>query len=449
MERPWEPIYPPGVPSSYDYPIVDLPRILDDAARDFPSVTAIQYLGSRISYRRLLEQVDRFAAALAGLGVGRGDRVAVVLPTCPQHVVAIFAVLRLGGIVSAHDPALELEALIRQVCDAGANTVVLLDRLAADLEPHRDDLPDVHHWILTHPLAALSSPRRVLAHLRHPRRVRRRTPNTDAWLVLENLMAAAPPSSAQERIDPSEDAALLVYPEARAQPPRGIVFTHHSLLASAFQIRLWMPDVQAGDESCLAVEPFHHPFGFTATLMVGILSAATLNLVPWPDPVAVLDAIEHAKPTLLALTAARFRDLAAVPETRRDLTSVRLALSCGKPLSDDVVRRFEDRSGAKLAGVYGPARGAGLTHANPLYGRAKRGGIGLPLPDTVAIALDPADLSKPSPTGEAGVLAIAGPQVMRGYWRRAEDTARDLQDGWLITGERARMDDEGYFRLEG
>lgn len=451
IPRPWEARYPPGVPASYDYPVVPLPRIMDDAARDFPAITAVEYLGARMSYRALLEQTDRFAAALSALGVARGDRVGVLLPTCPQHIVAIFAVLRLGAIVSAHDPELEPEEIALQLRDSGAKAVVLLDRLAPQLEPYRDGLPALEHWIVTSLLGALPAPRRLLVRLRNRRYGGGRggRGRGDAWLAMQDLIAGSSPAVGQEHIDPVEDVALLVYPASTGQPARGVMLTHHNLLTNAFQVRLWMPDVQAGGESVLCVEPFHRPYGLTASLLVGVLSAATLTLVPWPKPGPVLTAITRSRPTLLALSAGRYEDLMMAPDLEsRELTSIRLALSSGAPLSPHVTARFEECSGAKVRDSYGLAQASPLTHANPMYGRAKPGAIGLPLPDTVAAVFGPDERPDPTPPGTAGVLAVAGPQVMRGYWRRADDTARDLRDGWLLTGDRARMDDEGYFSLD-
>jgi long-chain acyl-CoA synthetase len=449
VERTWLASYPPGVPETYEYPLVPLTRLLDDAAQDFPETTALDFLGARLTYRQLLDQVDRFASALRGLGVGRGDRVGIILPNCPQHVVAIFAALRIGAVVAENNPLYTAAELEHQLNDAGCKVVICLDPVYAKLVTLKGRLPTVEHIIATGIQDALPFPKSVLFPLKGRRDgTYAKIDESEGVLRMSDLIARTAPTAAQEVLEPATDLAMLVYTGGTTGVSKGVMLTHENLVTNAFQARLWLPDIQAGRENILCVMPFFHSYGLTTCLTLGVLSAATLTLLPRFDRDMVLKTIDKQKPTLFPGVPTIYVALNSAPDVRKyDLSSVRACLSGAAALPVEVARTFEELTGGKLREGYGLTETSPLTHANPIYGRAKKGSIGLPVTDTVCALRDVDDPSKPAAPGEPGELAIFGPQVMKGYWNRPEETARVLHDGWLLTGDIATVDDEGYFAI--
>jgi long-chain acyl-CoA synthetase len=449
LPRPWLASYPPGVPESYDYPLVPLTRFLDDAAQDFPHTEAVEFLGYSLSYRELRDQVDRFAAALRQLGVGKGDRVGIVLPNCPQHVVAVFAILRLGAIVAENNPLYTEAELEHQINDAGCTVLVILDPVYQRIARLKGKLPTVRHVIATGIQDALPFPKNLLFPLRG------RKDGTyyaigegEGVLRMSDLIARTAPTVEQAQVDPREDVAMLVYTGGTTGVSKGVMLTHFNLVANAFQARLWMPDVQAGRENILCILPFFHSYGLTTELTLGVLSAATLTLLPRFDLGMALRAIDKRKPTLFPGVPTMYVALNSAPDVRKyDLTSVRACLSGAAPLPVEVAKQFEDLTGAKLREGYGLTETSPITHANPIYGKAKKGSIGLPVTDTVCAIVDLDDPTKLVEPGQPGELAIWGPQVMKGYWRRPDATEDMIREGWLLTGDVAQIDDEGYFAI--
>jgi long-chain acyl-CoA synthetase len=229
---------------------------------------------------------------------------------------------------------------------------------------------------------------------------------------------------------------------------KGVMLTHFNLVANAFQGRLWMPDIQAGRENILAVMPFFHSYGLTTVLTLGVVCAATLTLLPRFDRDMVLKTIAKQKPTLFPGVPTVYAALNTAPDVHKhDLSSIRACLSGAAPLPVEVATTFEQLTGGKLREGYGLTETSPITHANPIYGRAKNGSIGLPVTDTVCTLVDVDDPAQPVPEGGPGELAVAGPQVMKGYWNRPEETARVRKGPWLLTGDVAQMDNEGYFRI--
>ena len=450
VDRPWLLSYPPLVPESYPYPNVPLTRLLDDAAKDFPDSIAVDYLGKTLTYRRVHDQVDRFATALQAMGVTKGDRVGIALPNCPQHLITFFAVLRLGAIVVEIDASADEESLAAVINDAGCKVLVVLDPVYAKVANLKGQLLTVGHVVGT----AISDYMTPLAagvfNFRHRnnRSLIHKIPAAEGVLRFADLVHRHPPTAAQEPLDPSEDVALLVYPPRAT--PRAIMLTHANLLANIFQVRLWVPDVQAGRETILCAVPFSQPFGIVTGPGLGVLSAATMTLVPSFDRDEILGIIAKREPTLVPSSAGMVDAIAGAPNLRRhDLTSVRVCLCDTATLSADVVTAFEGATGGRLREALSLPEAAGMTHANPVYGKAKAGRIGLPLSDTTCLLLDRDDPTRLAPAGTAGQLAIHGPQVMKGYWEHPEDTQAALRNGWLLTGWIAEIDDEGYYAITG
>ena len=306
IDRSWLESYPPLVPESYPYPDVPFSRLLDDAAKDFPDSVAVDFLGKTLTYRRVSEQVARFATALQTLGVSKGDRVGVALPNCPQHLIAFIAILRLGAVVVEIDVTLDERGLAHRINDSGCRVLVVLDPVYAKVENLKGQVPTVEHVIGT-AVADYLTPWAGLAFRMRNRRnsqLVHRIPEDEGVLRFTDLVRRNPATASQAQVDPGNDVALLAYDATRGGPPRAVMLTHRNLLVNVFQIRLWVPDVQAGRETILCAVPFSVPFGLTTGLGLGILAAATMALVPSLDRDEALASVERRKPTIFPATSA-------------------------------------------------------------------------------------------------------------------------------------------------
>ncbi|MCW2615088.1 MAG: Long-chain-fatty-acid--CoA ligase [Frankiales bacterium] len=448
--RPWLAGYPDGVPADFDFPVVPLTRLLDDASSSFPTRTALVHLGTTLTYRELKDAVDRFAGGLARLGVGAGDRVAIVLPNCPQNVITFFAVLRLGAVVVQHDP-LHTEAELRhQLADCGATVVVCLDRVHAAVAAVRSSTA-VRHVVVTSLADHLPATARARLRLPLPSSRRARSeltapvPKSAAVVRFSSLLKGEP--ARQAAVDPLVDVALLQYTGGTTGASRGAVLTHHNLVSNAYMNRLWDTTATAGQEVVLAVLPLCHAYGLTVCMNATVLLGGTLVLLPRFDVGQVLAAVDRWRPTMLPGVPPVYRALADDPRTRdHDLRCLRICVSGAVALPVDEQQRFESLTGGRLVEGYGLTE-ASSTHCNPLSGEGRPGSIGLPLPGTSCKVVDPEDPSREVEVGRPGELAVKGPQVFRGYWGDEDAEGVFTDDGYLLTGDIAVMDEDGWFSL--
>jgi long-chain acyl-CoA synthetase len=467
-ERPWLAAYPPDIPAQHSFPQVPLTRLLDDAAAAFPnavatSTFAVSSVGSRMTYRTLLASVDKLAGGLAGVGVRPGDRVAIVLPNCPQHVMSFFAVLRLGATVVHCNPVAAADELRAQLIDSGATVVVCLDRVAAMVLEVRSDSA-VRTVVVTSLIESLSpvARGRMLAPLpaSRARKARLSVPvPADPAVVRFRVLLRGGRPMAQAPVDPEVDVAVLQYTGGTTGEPKAVMLSHANLVANSYQMRLWLPDALPGREVTLAVLPLFHVYGLTLCMLTTVLLAGRLVLVPRFDLDAVLTVIDEERPTLFPGVPPIYQAIVDSPRTQRhDLTSIRVCVSGAMKLPIDLQRRFERITGGRLVEGYGMTESSPASLCSPLVGPRKPGSVGLPLPGTDARIVNPDDPSMVMPVGENGELAVKGPQVFRGYWRGSSSTeaANDAQagsgcgltdDGWLLTGDIACMDDEGWFTI--
>jgi long-chain acyl-CoA synthetase len=459
-DRPWLAAYPPDVPADHDFPQVPLTRLLDDAADAFPgtiaiSTVALTSVGNRLTYRQLREAVDRLAGGLAGMGVKPGDRVAVMLPNCPQHVIAFFAVLRLGATVVHVNPVASADELRAQLVDSGTSVVVCLDRVASLVLTVRPDT-EVRSVVVTSLVDSLS----LLA------RGRLEIPLPKSRSAKAKLFASVPDDPAvvrfralirhgrtapQAPVDPARDVAVLQYTGGTTGEPKGAMLSHANLVANSLQMRLWLPDAMPGREVTLAVLPLFHVYGLTMCMLTTVLLAGRLVLLPRFDLDAVLAAIDDERPTMFPGVPPIYQSLLDSPRTRRhDLTSIRACISGAMKLPLETQERFERATGGRLVEGYGMTESSPATLCSPLVGPRKRGSVGLPLTGTLARIVDPEDSSVLVAVGQPGELAVKGPQVFLGYWGAVESDGQTTgltDDGWLLTGDIAVMDDEGWFTI--
>ena len=452
-DRPWLSSYAEGVPTDPEFPQVPLTQLLDDAAAAYPEQVALAFLGAAVTYRQLRADVDRFAAALAGLGVSKGDRVALVLPNCPQNVIAFFATLRLGAVVVEHNPLYTEAELRHQLADCGARVVICLDRVYATVAAVRAGTA-VEHVVTTSIADWL--PRAAQLRLRLPlAKARKARAETVAVLPagapvkdFRALLRGAAAASRQTPVDPATDLALLQYTGGTTGLSRGAMLTHANLVSNAWMNRMWDTGATPGKEVTLAVLPLFHAYGLTVAMTSTVLLGGTLVLLPRFDLDQVFEAIDRWQPTLLPGVPPIYQALADSPKVKaHDLRSIRLCVSGAMRLPVEIAEHFTRISGATLIEGYGMTETSPCTHANPTTGPARPGSIGLPLPGTRVKLVEQDDPSMEVPIGSPGEMAIAGPQVFAGYWGRPDQAGIFTDDGYLLTGDVAVMDAAGWFTV--
>ena len=445
---PWLDNYPPGVPEHVELPKASLAGLLEDAARDFPHAPALHFEGRTISYAQLHQQARRFSGVLAGLGVGRGTKVGLILPNCPQAVVALFGALRLGATVVQNNPLYTERELGHQLADAGVEVLVCLDLTYERVKALRSRT-SIREVIVTSVLDELSGLKRRLApYTRKGKAASASIGKDEPVRRWRDALASAPAAPELVEVDADHDLALLQYTGGTTGVSKGVMLSHANLRSNVEQVRAWFPDADPGREVMMAVLPFFHVYGLTVCLLLGMRLGAALVLLPRFDLDGVLAAVDRYRPTLFPGVPTMYVAINnEVEKGGHDLSSIKACLSGAAALPLEVAERFERFSGGRLVEGYGLSESSPVAIANPIYGKRKAGTIGMPIPDTLARIADPDDPSRTMPAGEKGELALAGPQVMQGYWNQPDETAQVLRDGWLLTGDMAVMDEEGYFSI--
>jgi long-chain acyl-CoA synthetase len=453
--RPWFRSYPPDVPRTLEpYPRISVFGMLEASAGKYPRATAIAWFGRKLSFADLLAETERCSAALAGLGIGRGDRVALVMPNCPQYVIAYYATVRLGAVVVGNNPLYTKREMEHQLRDCGANVVIVLDLLHSDFADVFRSV-GVEHVVVARLNDYMSFPKRQLAPIVKFRKTQREqgkpwppVPKGAPVLWWERWMKAAGSAPVAAQVDPETEPAGFIYTGGTTGVSKGAMLSHRNLVANAMQGASYL-SIAEGSEALLGSLPFFHSFGMLV-MNVAILRAGKLIPIPNPrDLHLVLEEIDKEKPTFVPGVPRFFNALNESPLARKlDLRSVKASISGAAPLPSAVAEKFaEITHGAVLVEGYGLTEASPVTHANPLKGVRKPGSIGLPVPDTDCRIVDLDDPDRELDLGERGELCVKGPQVMLGYWNRPEDTALSIRNGWLHTGDVATIDEDGYFHI--
>jgi long-chain acyl-CoA synthetase len=446
VERPWLTSYPEGVPHSIDYPNVPLFQLLEASSREFPHRPAIIYFDRRLSYGELDKLVRAFAASLHQLGVRKGDRVSLCLPNVPQFVISFYAAVRLGAIAVQTNPMYTERELQELLNDSGAETIVTLDSLYSRVKSIRSQTR-LKRVILTSVKDFLPPLLRVLypvKELRERRRVSLKGEDVLNFLeLLHRHRGQRPP---QVEIDPAEDVAIFQYTGGTTGTSKGAMLTHRNLVANALQSGSWFLQAEQGKERVLAVLPFFHVYGMTVAMNLSISLASAMVLLPRFQIDEVLKTINKHQPTMFPGAPTIYVAFNSHPHIKRyKVGSIGECISGSAPLPLEVKRRFQELTGGKLVEGYGLSEASPVTHSNPLDGRDIPGSIGIPFPDTEAKIVGPT--GKELGVSEVGELVIRGPQVMKGYWNNPQETDQVLKDGWLHTGDIAKMDEQGYFYI--
>jgi long-chain acyl-CoA synthetase len=452
MDRPWLRFYDPHVPRKLEYPDILLPQILEGAAEDFPDRVAVFFFGGKVRYRELRALADQFAHALLGTGLKRGDSLGLLLPNMPQAIVSAFGAWKAGLVVFFFDPLVEEKELERQFHDAGVETLVALDLLLPRVDPIFSKTR-LKNFIITGVKDFLPFPRDFLFSLAargrglHVKLARK--PNVSQFKEFLQRGRPEPLPPGETAADP-EEVAVVQYTSGTCGTPKGVMLTHRNLTANFRQVSAWMGNFQRGKEIFSSILPFHQAFGLTLAMNLPISLAAGAIHLPKFENLQFLRAVKSSRPTFFPAWHSMLESLAWNPNLAGyKISSIQSYLSLGQPLPEDALQNFERKAGGKVIEGYGLTEASPLSHANPFSGRRKGGSVGIPLPDTEAKIVDPQDGEVELPAGEAGELLIRGPQVMKGYWNLPEETARTLRQGWLHTGDLARMDEDGFFYILG
>jgi long-chain acyl-CoA synthetase len=442
--KAWLAHYPPNVPPRIEIPDGSLPDLLRESVGRWPRRDAIVYYGKRWTYAELWDATGRVAANLLRDGLVRGDRVALYLPNCPAYPIVFFGALRAGLSIVQVSPLYLGKDLSHLLADAEPKAIVTLELLYPNLAAIA---PEVQ------------VPREYVAELRefYPRpqrwfvnRVLRRRgqhpvmPSGDRVRPYRSLLRRADPPPVGIR--PAEDVAVFQYTGGTTGVPKAALLTHRNLVANALQCRAWFSIQPSGTGTVLASIPLFHVYGMTVALNFPIAEGATIVLQTRPDVPEILKLVDRYRPTEFPGVPALYQGLNQHPETpQHDLRSIRVCVSGSAPLPPPVQQRFEELTGGFLIEGYGLTEASPVTHANPVdTARRRIGSIGLPLPNTEQKIVDLETGTREVLVGEVGELCVRGPQVMPGYYHRDEETRLVLQDGWLRTGDIARVDEEGY-----
>lgn len=454
-ERPWLAHYDQGVPYTIAIPQVPLHYLLRSATNRFPSHTALIYEGNHITYRRLSQEVNRFANMLRSLGVDSGDRVMLLLPNIPQLVIGFFGVLEAGAVAVFSLPSNRPDELIHQLRESQARVLVTLtqyDDLVQQIKLDQEIQASAsfENIIFTHIGDYLPFHKRLKFILSREERKRHLFDiPLDASTHFFSQVLYTHGSQSPEVPVNNDDLAVIHYTGGITARPKGVMLSHRNLVANALQTRHWIPDAQEGTERFLSVIPFAHSYGLTTALNVPIALGATIILKPIFDVQDVLKTIQRTRPTIFPGVPQMYVAIKDFPGVRKyGIKSIRACISGSASLPVEVQESFEKLTRGRLVEGYGLTEASPVTHANPLEGRRKIGSIGIPLPSTEACVVDLIRGNKPVGVGQIGELAVRGPQVMLGYWNDSSETRKAFnREGWLLTGDVAQMDAEGYFRI--
>ena len=452
--RPWHEHYQQGVPAEVTWPDGPLDGLLRTAAEQYPAGAALVFFDRTLTYRQVDTIVDRLAKGLQAKGLQPGDRVSLFMPNCPQLVMAYHAVWRCGAVAVPSNPLYTPAEFAHQANDAGSRFAIVLSLLYDRVRQVRAQTP-IEHVVVTNIKEYFKGPLRALFTLLREKKGGHRVDisadaNSYAWQ--ETLSVGSP----QPVTTGSNDLAMLMYTGGTTGVPKGAMLTHGNMMANAFQVRAWAPEVTAGEEVMLTALPLTHSYSATVAMNHSIAAGYSQLLIPDARDLAnLLKVINAHRPTFFpgvpTLYAAISRHK-AVTSGKYDVSSINWCISGAAALAPEVKRKFDDLTGGQLVEGYGLSEASPVTHANPLDGSAETGFIGYPLPSTDCRVVDEETETEVMPVGERGVLCVRGPQVMQAYWNMPEATADVLRtdaagETWLHTGDVAVMDDAGRFAI--
>ena len=453
--HPWLQHYDKGVPQTINYPPVPIFYFLEESARKYPERACTIFKGAAISFREMNAITDKLAAALAGLGVKKGDRVGIFIPNTPQFVMIYFGILKAGGVVVAIDSRYTAPEIVHQANDAGIETMFVMSNFYKTMKTAQPDT-QIKTLIVTNIKETLPPVLKVLFTVAKEKKDGFRVELEPGDLWLNDFLAKYAPKDRPKLDIGPNDIALFQYSGGTTGVSKAAVATHSNLVANTMQVGSWMPNLLAGKETVLMAIPLFHVYGMVVGMLFGIYMAAPLVMVPNPRDIPDLLAnIKRFHPTVFPGIPMLYNAINNRPEViagKYNLSSIKACISGSAPLLRETKERFEALSGGKVFEGYGLSEAPTATHCNPQMGMNKTGSIGMPFPDVDAKIISLDDSETEMKVGEIGELVVRGPQVMKGYHNMPSETTnalRKLKDGkvWLFTGDIASMDEDGYFYI--
>ncbi len=438
--KPWLKHYDEGVPASIDYPEINISKFLDDSAKEFGSRSAIWFLKEKISYKKLKDFTDRLATALVDLGAKKGDVVALMMPNFPQFIIGYYGILKAGGIVTSVNPLYTEHELAYQLNDAGAEIIIVwdnqLDKVLKVKERTR------LRYIIISNVFDFAPNANPLG--------KREPPEIAGTLQLLNLINKTKPKPPKFETNAKEDLVCLQYTAGTTGLPKGAMLTHYNITSNVYMAAEWVKNVLTrGKETTLTSMPLVHIYAQTVCMNLGIYQGSTLALHPDArDQRALFEIVKATHPTAFPGVPTFYMRLLERDDLEdyvKDLKSLKVCNTGAAPMPPEVLNEFEERTGAVILEGYGMTETSPSTISNPFGGQRKIGSVGLPFPDTEVKLVNIEDYNQIVPQGESGEIMIKGPQVFKGYLNKPEATANQLKDGWVLTGDIAVMDEDGYF----
>ncbi|OHD70974.1 MAG: AMP-dependent synthetase [Spirochaetes bacterium RBG_16_49_21] len=451
--KPWLKYYPEDVPETVEIPAISVPELFEQVAGKYGDKTALIFYGKKISYAKLKELIDRFAAALAGLGIKKGDTIALYLLNCPQYIIAYFAAFRIGAKITPISPVYTSHEIRHQIKDSDATTIVCQDILydnveSAGIAMKNVILTSIHEYLpVLRRLLGKSTLGKDYSKLQVPTPEHRKRAGL---LEFQELIKKYPPHPPEVKIEPTRDIAVLPYTGGTTGLPKAAVITHANLVALQAQAKAFWPLFEEGKEVVIAFLPFFHIYGQAVVMFASLSQGFTMVLFTTPDIDDILSAIERYRASAINGVPTMFEYLKEYEKTDRVNWGRLKMISCGADtLHESTIEAWKKRTRSQIVEGYGMTETTGLSHGNP-YTRPKRGSFGIPIPNMKAAIVE-FEGTRFLPSGEVGEMILNGPNIMQAYWKREEETRDSLIDidgeKWLRTGDIVSMDEEGYFHF--
>jgi len=449
-KKPWLKHYDEGVKQTLEYPAEPLFYFLEESARKYPDRACTIFKGAEISYKEMNDLTDRIAAAITDLGIKKGDRVGIFMPNTPQFVMVYFGILKAGGVVVATNPLYTPPEIEHQASDAGIELMFVMSNFYKTIKKAQPNTK-IKKMVVTNLKETLSPLIRVLFTVAKEKKGGHRVDLEDGDIWFQDLIAKYKPEDRKKIEVKPEDTAIFQYSGGTTGISKGAIAMHKNLVANTMQIMNWMPNLVEGGEVLLMAIPLFHVYGMVAGMSFALGSGTTMVMVPNArDLKDVLDNIKKYKPTIFPGVPTLYNALNNHPDVvsgKIELSSIKACLSGSAPLMRETKERWEELSGGKLFEGYGLSEAPTATHCNPLIGENRTGSIGIPMSDVDCKIISLDDGKTSLAIGEIGELILSGPQVMKGYHNMPTETENTLRNGWLYTGDIARMDEDGYFYI--
>lgn len=447
--RKWHEHYPSEIPTSLKYEKKALHVYLAESAKAYKEKKALYFMGKELSYHELFLKSKQMANYLQSLGVRKGDKVAIMLPNCPQAVISYYGILMAGGTVVQTNPLYTERELEYQLNDSGTSVIVCLDILLPRVTKVKGNT-ELKHTIVTGIKDYLPFPKNLIYPFIQKREYNmvvkvEQSIDTHVWQL---MMEKTPAEYLEPEIDPVEDLALLQYTGGTTGHPKGVMLTHYNLTSNVEMCESWLYKTENGREIVMGVLPFFHVYGMTTVMNLSIKQGSKMILMPKFNALDVLKAIDKQRPTLFPGAPTIYVALLNHPDLKKyDLSSIKACISGSAPLPTEVQEQFEKITNGKLVEGYGLTESSPVTHANFVWENRVNGSIGVPWPDTDCKIFKMDAIDEEAEVGEVGEIAVKGPQIMKGYWNNEEETNNVLKNGWLFTGDLGYMNEQGYFYI--